>query len=318
MNQKEVLIEVCHGAAGWEATGTLTYESSCEVTDNTGRLGVDKDIYARWEWKEGKLRVQTCFSGVVPLYYSLTANRLVISTSLSVVVKCIDRRNLDEDALSVFLRLGYFISDSTPFQFIKVFGPSTNFTFPCGQLPATRYKLPIRREISMSDARQRYIELFHQSMASRLPVDERFAMPITGGRDSRHILLELLRLNRRPEVLYTSEVFPPRVTNDIEIGKAVAKQCGLPHVVIPSPRRRLPAEIANIKATDYCADEHSWAVNIPVYLGQGYRRGHDGINGGILFGRIGSPRRTALAAAVRTEELAEDMIRESAVPGDLL
>src|SRR5215211_6989478 len=102
-------------------------------------------------------------------------------------------------ALAVFLRLGFFLGDATPWTDRKA-------TPPPGLNEAARKSLwdppkpiaPVHGR-TRSELVDTYIDLFRQAVARMLP-GEPFALPLSGGADSRHILLELIRQGRPPRL----------------------------------------------------------------------------------------------------------------------
>src|SRR5437867_3914137 len=101
-----------------------------------------------------------------------------IQSSSLLELTCQCSRELDEDALAVFMRLGYFLGSDTPLRAIRAVMP------------------PIERvhcsELQRGALIDEYIERFRAAIQRTLPC-EHPAVLLSGGRDSRHILLELVR-----------------------------------------------------------------------------------------------------------------------------
>src|SRR5207248_1657525 len=86
-------------------------------------------------------------------------------------------------------------------------------------------------EIGREDAIERYIELFRVAVARRLvPGDESFVMPLSGGADSRHILLELVRQGRPPASVVTGTQRPR--CPDVAAAGVLAQRLGIAQTVV--------------------------------------------------------------------------------------
>src|SRR5205085_2976358 len=102
---------------------------------------------------------------------------------------------LDERALSVFLRLGFFLGEDTAFTAIKALPPAATMRWRAGRLElrGSRPPPPPPADLGRSEAIEQYAALFRASIERCLEPGDDIVLPLSGGRDSRHILLELLR-----------------------------------------------------------------------------------------------------------------------------
>lgn len=199
--------------------------------------------------------------------------------------------DLDYDALAVFIRLGYFVGDTTPFANIRYVGPEPWMTRPSG--------------MPRSAAIDRYGELFRAAVRKRIA--EAIVLPLSGGRDSRHILFELLEAGEKPTTV-TLHGWVPRGDDDVRIARELARRCGLGHAVIGSRWPSVRAEFEMHELTDFCSDEGAWALPIREFILA--RRGiaFDGVAGDILS--AGLYLHPGLLAAMRegNAERAADML----------
>jgi hypothetical protein len=130
-----------------------------------------------------------------------------------------------------------------------------------------------------------FIELFAQSVKRRKPSRESVALPLSGGRDSRHILFELLRQGHRPRWTVTTRHYPPNHDEDAAIAAQVAQTVGIPHVVVRQPKSRLRAESIKNLWAGFCTDEHTQFLPIVRALGRvGAGTVYDGIAGTAFLG----------------------------------
>ncbi len=158
-------------------------------------------IFARWHWDGTRLVVGNDRYGFCPLFWAnLPDNGVCVSPSLVSLVEQGAPTDLDIEALAVFFRLGFFVGNDTPFAAIKTVPPNAVLEWENGKLECHgRYpQAPNTTKLSRDEAIDRYIDLFSHAMAKRTPGSDAFAIPISGGRDSRHILLELHRTGSNP------------------------------------------------------------------------------------------------------------------------
>src|SRR3546814_11280996 len=78
-----------------------------------------------------------------------------------------------------------------------------------------------RRSISREAAIDEYIGIFRAAMERIRPDDQNYIHPLSGGRDSRHIFLELVRMGRPPRLALTPSSYPTQFADlDDKIGRA--------------------------------------------------------------------------------------------------
>ncbi len=179
---------------------------------------------------------------------------------------------LDFDALSVFLRIGFFVGDDTPFSKIRA--------LPCPDRPAAG-EGAAGSGVTRQQAVDGFVAAFHAAIARRLPATP-YQLPLSGGRDSRHILLALVEAGRPPEACVTVEHFPPRGNDDIAVAAALCRRLGIRHIVLPQPADRVPVEREKNEATHFCTDEHAQFVVLARHLRQSTTETYDGIAGDVL------------------------------------
>ena len=238
--------------------------------------------YVRWSWDGAKALVRNDRYGFSPVFYSATPGRFIVSDSIPKLLALGADSEPDDEALNVFLHIGWFLGEETPFKAIRSLPPGASLSWSAGRLDISSEPVPYQpASISRDEAIDGYIELFRQAIARRLPDTETFGLPISGGRDSRHILLELMRQGRKPTGVVTTEFYPPRRNTDTMPARALAAHCGVPHTVLrQSPR--FAAEAETILRTSFCADEHSWMMGVCRWMGDHLETTYDGIIGDVL------------------------------------
>ena len=223
--------------------------------------------------------------GFYPIFWcNLSGGGVCVSPSIASLIDHGASTELDIEALAVFFRLGHFLGDDTPFSAIKVIPPNALFVWENGHLEC-RGRLPEVAEpanISKADAVQRYIHLFARAMSRRMPESGNFAVPISGGRDSRHILLELHRTGTAPAVCASANDNPPNPNVDSEVAAMLCRELGFRHVVIDQRLSLLCAELRKNRETHFCASAHGWYLALADFLNGRFDCTYDGIAGDVL------------------------------------
>lgn len=248
-----------------------------------GKSGKSDGIYAEWSWDGDRLTVRNDRYGFFPLFYSIQDNEICVSNSIFRLLAEGASAEIDNTAIAVFLRLGYFIGDDTPFRYIRALPPDATLEWKDGHLTVSgRYAIRKPQYMARDAAVDQYISLFRESIRRRIPANGDFAVPLSGGRDSRHILLELCEMGYRPKLCATVRRFPPVTGEDVRIASQLAHAVKSDHVVIEQKASRFQAELRNNIVTNLCADEHAWLLAVADELKGKVRTVYDGIGGDVL------------------------------------
>lgn len=245
-----------------------------------------------WDWNRQRLQVKTSQSGLVPIYYVRLQDGMAVSPSLVALRDLFSLEAIDWPAVALCLTLGHYIEDDTPFRDIRVVPLDCVLTWTPSKFDLT----PRRRSIVASkedytSALGTYASLVRQAIA-RYPQSDASAMGLSGGRDSRHILLALLEQGRRPQRLVTCNHYLDFSSADTELAQMLARRLNLAITVAQPPRNRIIAEISKNQITEFQTRSHSWGLGLSQALA-GMQTLYDGMNGGTLFGR--SPMVRALS-----------------------
>lgn len=266
-------------------------------------------VFAKWEWDGVTLKVTNCRYGFNPLYYFVRPGEICVSNSILQLLYKDVPTELDDEAISVFLRFGWFLGEDTPFRAIRAVPPNTQFEWRNGELHvAGSYPIPEPDYLSRDAAIDLFNDLFRQSIQRRLPSDARFAMPLSGGRDSRHILLELIEQSAKPEFCFTARHIPPRANEDARIAAILTRALGLNHEILEPPKSRLRSEMKKNELTQLTAIEHAWTIPIREFCRGRVSWLYDGLAGDMLTGGVAAaklnPENLTLFESGRFEELA--------------
>jgi asparagine synthase (glutamine-hydrolysing) len=304
----EPYFHVKHVGDGFETRGTTSGLLGHEIQGLGPRTG--EGLFAKWEWDGGALHVQVDECGFYPLYYYATDTECAISPSIPMLLLLGAPSSLDYPALSVFMRIGWFLGADTPYKAIRAFLPGGNLTWSPKRISVTG-AVPLGKasHLSRSEGIDGYIELFRSALRRRLPTDDDFTVLLTGGRDSRHQLYELCLAGHKPNTAYTIGEYIVASNDEMVAAAAVAQATQVRHVIINQTESPLALEIRNNLATNFCADEHSWLWPLADHLRGKFKTIYDGL-GGSIFDRGFQLTETRLAhcEAGRLHELADDLM----------
>lgn len=266
-------------------------------------------VYAEWHWDGATLRAATDRYGLHPLFVCARRDGVWLSPSIVTLICQGAPTDLDWDALSVFLRLGFFVGDDTPFAHIKALPPSATFEWrPGGSSLDGGFFVQRADDLGREAALDGYIDLFRRAIRRRVPEVEDVAVPLSGGRDSRHILLELCEQGRPPSFCVTAKHYPPFSNEDARVATLLTAALDLPHAIIEQGDR-FDAERRKNALTSFCADEHAWTLTLADFLRGRATAVFDGIGGDVLSsGLFLTPERVALSEAGCIAELAEVLL----------
>ena len=108
---------------------------SCAFGHRIPRPGRSDDgVFAAWNWNGHTLKIENDRYGMYPLYYATWDGQIAVSRGITSLFDCGAPADLDYEALAVFLRLGFFLGEDTPFRAIRVLPPNAVFEWSAGAL----------------------------------------------------------------------------------------------------------------------------------------------------------------------------------------
>jgi hypothetical protein len=276
--------------------------------------GTPDGVFAEWHWDGQELTVRNDRHGFQPLFFFTKPGEICLAPSLRTLLDRGAPRDLDWDALAVFLRLGFFLGEDAPFRAIRAVPPNAVLHWNRAGLTVQGEPLPCPKANSLDcvQALRTYEELFTEALRRRRP-EGPFGLLLSGGRDSRHILFELCRQGFKPELTATVDL--PQST-DGRVAATLAAELGLRHVRIPAPRPSPALEERKNWQTHLCADEHAWILPLRDLLQDYCAILYDGIGGDVLSaGLFLDAEALSLFRAGRLTDLARALFaREHPVP----
>jgi len=292
---------------------TVTGSPACTLgrpfTDETGRR---QGVFLEWRWDGRRLTACTDRYGVYPALYFVRDREIGLSPNVFRLLDAGAPAALDYPAIAAFLHYAAFLGEDTPFAGIKTLPPGGVLQWCDGRLTVTE-AMPANaiQPMSRDDALDGLCHHFARAVERLAPASDNVAVLLTGGKDSRRILFELLRQGRRPRFAATVRNFPFRTDEDARIAPLVAAAVGVPHRLVEQDRSRFAAEMDRARHTNLCSEWHSWMVALGRFLADdGVATVYDGVFGDILCHcGIQTAERVALIRAGRFRDLADDLWR---------
>lgn len=236
-----------------------------------------------WDAQGHRLTARSDRFGLQPLFYYADAREIVVSDGLETLARQGVPLEYDASALAVFLRLGYFVGDDTPFRRIRTVPPGAELIWDDGELSIRQVAAEStpRSDLSREAALDAFIDLFRASLKRLVEPEEKMIVPLSGGRDSRHILFELLHLGYRPDTITLRDV-PPRYIDETVVARRIAEAAGVSHRIVDPTPGMVSRELRRNRLTHFCADEHAWLMAVPDAIAGQYDAIYDGLSGGVI------------------------------------
>jgi asparagine synthase (glutamine-hydrolysing) len=228
--------------------------------------------------------MHTAVTGAVrPTYLAAGSRHRSLHGALAVC----SRLDLDYEAINCFLRTGFYLRGRTPFKQVR--------------REWTRPPILTTRLLSRHQAIEQYVELFRRTIGRMSQRDA--VIGLSGGADSRHILLELVRLGRPPDVAFTIDL--PGI-EDATVARQVAARLQVRHELL-SPTDAPDDEVRKCLLVDFRSMQHRWFMAVADRIDRS--AWWDGIGGDVLSaGLFLEPWNLALMQAGRFEEYAERLV----------
>jgi asparagine synthase (glutamine-hydrolysing) len=238
---------------------------------------------ASWHWTGDRLIVANDRHGVVPLFWWCGRGTMAISPSIDALLAAGAPPDLDDGAMAVFLRAGFFVGEDTPFTAIRALPPSARLEWtPAGLSIESAWRWPPATAASRDEIIERFGRGVAEVVARQASDTTRpLTVLLSGGHDSRHILFALHEAGV-PAQCVTVEPYPPAAPQDVALARQVASSVGADHVVLRQRTRRIPAEREKNRLTSYCADEHVQFLPLRDYFATRTDLLFDGLAGDVL------------------------------------
>jgi asparagine synthase (glutamine-hydrolysing) len=258
------------------------------------RSGADPSIHA-----PGLESAADIVSYFRPEYTATIQGKTLVSTSVIDLIKQGASTEIDFPALNVFLRTGFYIGTNTAFRAIHTKEVPDPASF---RITPMEWDRP-----TIIDG---YIELFRQAIQAQIKQcgSERVCMGLSGGRDSRHILLELCRVGAKPDLCWTVDFV--NAPSEMAIAGSLTRRLGVVHRGVPAAASVVSERYKN-QATSFESVEHGWVVTA-LPLIRPHRVIYDGMAGDVLSaGLFLTEEGVRLVSEGRIDEFLEKIIVSS-------
>lgn len=264
---------------------TVTGPAQAFIGHRSDRPDSSLGLYGGWDWDGTTLTAEVDPLGYFSLFVYCKGPDIAVSPSILQLLALGADAEPDPVALAVFHRIGHFLGEDTPFRHIKVLPPGGRLVWRDGVAKVTG-GAPIPREQALSRAQavEAFIELPRAAIRRFVDAwDGPVVLPLSGGRDSRHILLELVHQGRKPDRVATFHQGGRAFDREVQAARALASRARVNHTLLGHTRPRLRDALRALLLTQLCADEHAQMMPMHDFLrGEPAAAALDGIGGDIL------------------------------------
>lgn len=276
--------------------------------------GEGAGLFGEWRWDPAtsQLDARVDRHGLFSLFYSGSGETIALSPSPIQLIATGVSPEPDYRALALFYMIGWFIEEDTPFRDIKVLPANGRLRWRPGQLSVTGgLEVVPERSITVDAAIDGYIDLFRVAVKRCAEAGTpKLVVPLSGGRDSRHLMLEAVALGHRPDHCVSLDAAHAGVDPDAACAVEIARAVGVRHHSLEALRSPFRDQGRVLMLTHLCSDEHAQFVTLARYLEQQRCSVLDGLGGGVLSRNRGLTNRPMhrLMRAGKWEEATDVMV----------
>ncbi len=277
--------------------------------------------FGLWDGTKRRLFLARDRLGKKPLYYARYAGRFVFASELKGLLADPEfPRELDREALGLYLRYGYVPSPFTIFRAARKLPPAHLATYEPGPaaLRIERYWDPFSvasepfREVGAEEAEERLEGLLKDAVRLRMIADVPLGAFLSGGIDSSLVVALMQEQSQRPVKTFTIRFENPEF-NEADHAAAIARHLRTEHYEETCSAASM-REVIDVLA-DTLDEPFADSSSIPTYIVSRMTRRHvtvalSGDGGDELF--FGYPRYTWLAWARRLLEAPRPLRRGAA------
>jgi asparagine synthase (glutamine-hydrolysing) len=306
----------------WDGRNHAYEGVSCmEFGRRIARVGAPPEgHFAGWSWNGVRLRLDTDRYGIYPLYYYNGRDEFGVSRSILALIANGAPTELDWDALAVFFRWGGLVGNDTPFAGIRILPPGGVLEWERGAVRLTAADIqPPALRMSRDSAIEGFVTAVAAAVADRelhkSPTGSTL-LPLSGGRDSRHLLLRLVEDGFPAPRCLTVRYGRPNPLDESTVATAVAARARVTHRIVDPPRSMIRAEAVKNRAIGFTSLMHAWYLSV-VETGRvsGVGTVYDGLQL-LPFGHAGwsEGERMAWFESGQYERIARDWVSRSPLP----
>ena len=223
---------------------------------------------AIWDGRDGSLILARDRAGEKPLFYARVGGEVVFASELQCLLRYPDlSRELDCDAISDYLALGYILEPRSPFTAIRRVPAGTFMRFTESGDTTTRYWDPASFAVRPRDPREAVAELqrlFEAAVAKQVMSDVPVGVFISGGLDSS-ILATLASQAIGVDKVHTfSAQFAEESYDESADAAVLAKRMRTRHVPVRADEETLREALINV--TTRVAEPLADPAILPTFL----------------------------------------------------
>ena len=229
-------------------------------------------MFAFGLWDEKRQRLWLCRDrlGIKPLVYSWDGSRLLFASEIkALLVDPAVNRELDREALRLYLAFNYVPAPLTMFQGIRKLEPGCSLVLENGNIAITRYwSLPRQVEIpeplDPPRLRQRLVDALSQAVAGCMLVDVPVGAFLSGGIDSGIVVALMARQSSTPVKTFTIGFTGDGLYDETARARRLAAMYGTEHHEYRMGRREMLDVLPEVLGTldEPFADSSA----IPTYI----------------------------------------------------
>lgn len=197
-DKKDFIISLSHNGKKISLVGPekgfYGYKVLCGKDDDDG-------VFVEWSASDIFFTLKTDFLGMYPLYIKSNGHSLQISNNIDLLIKQ-NTVTLNESAIRFFMYAGYFLGSDTAFN--EIFRPDgklvIDFIKEEFDIQITRPKMAENDYIFNTDE---YSKNFDNYIRPLKNCGFNLYLPLTGGKDSRHILFSVYEQDFEIDQSYT-------------------------------------------------------------------------------------------------------------------
>jgi len=204
-----------------------------EYGDSFAKVINGQFVIALWDEREQKLMlIRDRFGGIRSLYYLTNKDSLVFASQIRAILNIREvERQIDTDALELFLKYSYIPSPYTIFDGIQKLIPGHFLSYQSNKIKCERYWDFVIPEVKIEDeefASKRFLFLLRRAIERRLKADTDVGILLSGGLDSSAVLALASELS--DEQFNTFSIgFQSSRFSELEYARIVSKKFNTKH-----------------------------------------------------------------------------------------
>lgn len=225
------------------------------------------------DWRDAALRgvtglvlrgrrryLHTAVSGLAPLFWLEDRGATYFASRIDPLVRSTDSRfSIDWDAWAAIIAMRYPLGERTPFAEIRRLPPFSTLRRRLRRSRVDQDRRPwaeIEPDLTIGEAASEMVEALRDALA---PMPRGIVCPLSGGRDSRMLLMLLAADNRVARAVTVTD--DDGGTHEADLAAPVAAACGVEHEsIIPWLELYRRDWITRAERVEYQFVDHAWLV----------------------------------------------------------